>query len=124
MGRYYSGDIEGKFWFGVQSSDDASFFGGEMYEPSEINYVFGKDDLEGVNEGIKTCKKELGKNKKKLDDFFSKNHMYNEASINEQTGISIGEVPSLLKWYARLELGIKIRDCIKKNGYCQFTAEL
>lgn len=24
MGRYYSGDIEGKFWFGVQSSDDIS----------------------------------------------------------------------------------------------------
>ena len=22
MGRYYNGDIEGKFWFGVQSSDD------------------------------------------------------------------------------------------------------
>jgi len=24
MGRYYSGDIEGKFWFAVQSSTDAS----------------------------------------------------------------------------------------------------
>ena len=22
MGRYYYGDIEGKFWFGVQSSND------------------------------------------------------------------------------------------------------
>ena len=22
MGRFYSGDIEGKFWFGVQDSDD------------------------------------------------------------------------------------------------------
>jgi hypothetical protein len=28
MGRYYTGDIEGKFWFAIQSSDDASFFGG------------------------------------------------------------------------------------------------
>jgi len=27
MGRYYYGDIHGKFWVGVQSSDDASFFG-------------------------------------------------------------------------------------------------
>jgi hypothetical protein len=27
MGRYYHGDIEGKFMFGVQSSDDADFFG-------------------------------------------------------------------------------------------------
>lgn len=27
MGRYYSGQISGKFWFGIQSSDDASNFG-------------------------------------------------------------------------------------------------
>jgi hypothetical protein len=27
MGRYYQGDIEGKFWFGCQSSDDGEFFG-------------------------------------------------------------------------------------------------
>jgi hypothetical protein len=26
MGRYYGGDIEGKFWFAVQSSNDPSFF--------------------------------------------------------------------------------------------------
>ena len=39
MGRYFSGDI-GKFWFGVQASDDASFFGGEVNEPTEIEYSF------------------------------------------------------------------------------------
>ena len=27
MGRYYNGDIEGKFLFAVQSSNDADFFG-------------------------------------------------------------------------------------------------
>ena len=27
MGRYYSGDIEGKFWFGIQPSNDAEQFG-------------------------------------------------------------------------------------------------
>ena len=32
MGRYYSGDIEGKFWFGVQSSTDGEFFGAEEQE--------------------------------------------------------------------------------------------
>ena len=32
MGRYYYGDINGKFWFGVQSSTDASNFGGEAEE--------------------------------------------------------------------------------------------
>ena len=27
MGRYYQGHISGKFWFGIQSSKDADFFG-------------------------------------------------------------------------------------------------
>ena len=27
MGRYYYGDIRGKFWFAVQDSDDAAYFG-------------------------------------------------------------------------------------------------
>ena len=53
MGRYYSGDIEGKFWFGVQSSDDASFFGGVIEEPTEINYHFNtKEDIKKVVSGL------------------------------------------------------------------------
>ena len=37
MGRYYSGDIEGKFWFAVQDSDDADHFGieGEVLEDED-----------------------------------------------------------------------------------------
>lgn len=27
MGRYYRGDINGKFWFGIQTSDDAAYLG-------------------------------------------------------------------------------------------------
>ena len=30
MGRYYNGDISGKFWFGIQPSDDASQLGGKL----------------------------------------------------------------------------------------------
>ena len=56
MGRYYSGDIEGKFWFGVQDSDDASFFGGEVVEPNYIQYPFDRErDMENVEKGLKTC---------------------------------------------------------------------
>ena len=39
MGRYYSGDIEGKFWFAVQSSDDADNFGVEG-DSAFLNYYF------------------------------------------------------------------------------------
>ena len=42
MGRYYNGDIEGKFMFARQPSDDADFFG-QIGEPNEINYHFQKE---------------------------------------------------------------------------------
>jgi hypothetical protein len=41
MGRYYTGDIEGKFMFGVQSSDDANFFGVEG-ESRSLDYYYRK----------------------------------------------------------------------------------
>jgi hypothetical protein len=124
MGRYYSGDIEGKFWFAVQDSDDASFFGGEILEPSYISYSFDSDDLISIERGIAKCKKALGKNKKKLDEFFGKNPMYSFADVAEHVGCKGDEVQNLLTWYARLLLGKKIRDCVKKNGQCNFDADL
>ncbi len=36
MGRYYGGDIAGKFWFGIQSSDDAKHFGVEPTEQEKV----------------------------------------------------------------------------------------
>jgi hypothetical protein len=38
MGRYYSGEISGKFWFGIQDSNDADYFGVE-YKDVIIYYV-------------------------------------------------------------------------------------
>lgn len=118
MGRYYDGDIEGKFWFGVQSSDDADFFGVSGYQPSQLVYEFEEEDLTGVLEGIKKCKAELGSYKPKLDKFFKKNNGYNDEMLKEA-----GIPSSYLVWYARLKLGEKIRDSIKNNGHCYFDAE-
>ena len=124
MGRYYSGDIEGKFWFGVQSSTDATFFGGEEYEPNYINYYFNKSHIDDIKKGIETCKKELGKYRKKLDRFFSKKSMYTNSQLVDNLGIKENELRPLLKWYARLGLGEKILKCVKKKGKCSFKAEL
>ena len=41
MGRYYNGDVEGKWWFGVQSSDTPEKFGG--YE-THIDYTISNND--------------------------------------------------------------------------------
>jgi len=132
MGRYYSGDIEGKFWFAVQSSDDASFFGGsedevideESGQAFELEYFFQTGDLEEINHGIQECMNELGDKKEKLDAFFEKAMGYNDTMVSESLKIDKLEVKPLLEWYARLELGIKIRDCVKEKGQCSFFAEL
>ena len=44
MGRYYNGDIEGKFWFGLQSSESPNRFGGSM----ELSFSFSDYDIESV----------------------------------------------------------------------------
>ena len=123
MGRYYNGDIEGKFWFGVQSSEDASFFGGST-ESNHIDYSFDDDDLETIREGIAQCNEELGDNKAKLDKFFEENNSYNNEMLVKELEVSDEEVRNLLEWYARLELGEKILKCVKEQDYCDFEAEL
>ena len=124
MGRYYNGDIEGKFWFAVQSSTDADFFGMVGSEPSYLDYYFSEDNLKDIEEGINECKKELGDWKSKFDQFFEKNNSYNYEMIEEQLGLKEDDAQDLLKWYARLDLGTKILKCVQKNGECSFTAEL
>ena len=127
MGRYYSGDIEGKFWFGVQNSMDAEFFGGSYYQPEEINYWFTKESLSVIRQGIKTCKKELGKNNKRLDTFFDLNLMYNDEQLKEYWLSNHKEdinISHNLEWYARLSLGEQILECVEKQSDCSFTAEL
>jgi len=123
MGRYYSGDIEGKFWFAVQNSGDASFFGGQE-NVDYLQYYFNEDDLVDVNAGLMTCKKELGDFKEKLDKFFKKNAGYDDEMLVKEFEIRIEKVKDLLEWYARLELGEKIKKCIVKNKECSFDAEL
>ena len=119
MGRYFSGDIEGKFWFGLQSSDAASRFGSEECEPQYIDYYFNEDNLEEVNEEIEKIVTILGDKKKIIDDFFRDRTGYRDEDLE-----AIGINRYILSEYADLELGIKIRDCIKETGQCAFQAEL
>ena len=124
MGRYYSGDIEGKFWFAIQSSEDASFFGGSESEPNYLNYYFRIKDLDNIKKGISTCKKELGTYEKKLKKFFKENNCYNDKDLSNKFNISQNKIKTILEWYARLELGEKILKCVEENDSCSFEAEL
>ena len=119
MGRYYSGDINGKFWFTVQSSHAADRFGVIGEHPNYIVYNFDEKDLESVEGEIKNIQETLGDKIQKLDEFFEGLDSYNDGDI-EALGISKQELSD----YADLGLGIKIRDYIKENGSCSFDAEL
>lgn len=118
MGRYYNGDIDGKFWFGLQSSDAADRFGVMGYEPDYIVYNFQEQDLEGVENEIKNIEETLGDKLGILDKFFEENNGYNYELL-EKIGITKDE----LRDYADLGLGKQIRDCIKETGQCSFDAE-
>ena len=124
MGRYYNGDIEGKFMFSVQSSDDADFFGSEGHT-SYLNYHFDKDDhMTSIDKGIRKCKIALGGWRINLDKFFKKNNGWNDEMLWDQIGLSPEKSKEILGWYARLELGEQIKKCVKENGSCSFEAEL
>ena len=132
MGRYYQGDINGKFWFGVQDSTDANHFGGseielldeETDDLMELEYFFEKEDLETINEGIQTCIKDLGEYKQKLDEYFGKINSYNPDELAKHLGIDAKKYKTVMESYARLHLGEQIKKCVEDQGECRFTAEL
>lgn len=122
MGRYYHGDIEGKFWFAVQSSCDGEYFGMEEQEPSHLPYY--SDDLDLAEEGVEECKAKLRGYLTIMRKFFNSRSSYTDKSLAEALEVSEEKTAYLLKWYARLTLGEKIVKCIKEEGSCWYEAEL
>lgn len=120
MGRYYNGDIEGKFWFAVQSSNAASRFSKSAeLEPSHIPYFFDEDHLDSVQKELKSIEDKLGDNMLKFFKFFSEHNGYNDDML-KQEGIPV----EMLSDYADYLLGKKIELCIINQGQCSFEAEL
>jgi len=121
MGRYYHGDIEGKFWFAVQSSDDGEYFG--MRE-SQNHIEYYSDDLETAEEGVQECKQALRGYLTKMNKFFDSRSSYTRKNLEETLELNENETKELLVWYARLRLGRQIVACIKEQGSCYYEAEL
>ena len=119
MGRYYSGDINGKFWFALQSSNAPSRFGGEEVEPSVIEYSFYEEEhLKGIEDEIRAIEERLGEKLSVVEKFFEDNNSYNAEMIKPYF------TTDQLRDYADLLLGREIRDYVKEHGECHFDAEL
>lgn len=114
MGRYYWGDIEGKFGFAVQNSDAADRFGVCGQEPNHLEYYFEEEHIEEVQE-------ELDAIEKKLIEW---------GILSDVLADKVPTIPEGLKERAVLReaydywLGRKILKCLQENGSCQFQAEL
>ena len=140
MGRYYDGDIEGKFWFAVQDSDDPLYFGAmditqentdSDYHDGFIDYLIPFSNIDLVKEGIELCKRQLTGNYQILTEFFKENNGYNDDMIidwyQNTRGIHINEgfLREQLTIYARLDFGTQILLYFNENPGedCHFTAE-
>lgn len=121
MGRYYSGDIEGKFWFAVQSSDAPERFGCVPGEANFINYY--TRDIDKAEKEVAKIKENLGEWLPKLKHFFSRPGSYNDEMLLK-AGFPADKLHHLISEYADLKLGEKIIACLKEQGSCCFEAEL
>jgi len=141
MGRHYDGDISGKFWFAVQSSDDGEYFGAiditeentdSDYHEGFVDYVIYFSDIDKVKDGIDLCKRQLRGNYIILNEFFSNSSGYNDEMIIEHykktRGIHINEgfLREQLTIFARLDFGTQILLYFNENPGedCHFTAEM
>ena len=127
MGRYYNGDIEGKFWFALQSSDAPSRFGRDYYEPNYVDYYFDKESLKDIRKEIQSITDTLGKYKKAFDEFFKESCGYNDEMLEKffkKKKMDTSNLKKMLEDYADLGLGRKIEKCVEKYDECSFTAEL
>jgi len=153
MGRYYHGDIEGKFWFAVQSSDIIeTVFGGENVGESYEEYneetqemetilqegdftIYLVRDKEYVNKVMIELVEDLGEYKEKLDTFFDNCNSYSrEQLMKELFGVDIKDdkinynlydikLTTILKDYANYCFGLKLQEAFQKIDEIEIFAE-
>ena len=120
MGRYYSGDIEGKFMFAVQSSKAADRFGSEYCEPNYVEYYFDRDHLETINSELEKLKPGYDL----VNEFFEKRRSEGKISYNNEDAEKSGITGQMMSDYADYNLGKNIKDCVEEQGECNFKAEI
>lgn len=122
MGRYYSGDIEGKFAFAVQPSTAPEVYLGA--NATSIRYCWSdKDALKGTIDQIKNRMKHRYD---QIVQFFSEHDCYTDEKLAEYLHTTEEDVRSLLLDYYNYRLGEKAYKYMVENNtdYCEIDAEL
>ena len=137
MGRYYDGDIHGKFVFGIQSSLAADRFGVTGQDPGYVDYYFDESNLQGVKDELNNIVSKFGVHGFALATYFrlgyydhsNKHHLsfpgyLAKAGYIDDPNNYFRDKVELLQDYHDYYLGYKIMKCIEETGQCSFTAEL
>ena len=125
MGREYKGDIDGKMWTAVQPSNDADNFG-VIGEPlGDLHYFFTEDNEDEINKELARCREVIGTDNLDIMDRYYKEHRTESHQDVDDLKSKIGdtEYKKLEEYYARIELGEKILECIMDNHKCNFSVE-
>jgi hypothetical protein len=110
MERKYTGDIEGQFWVN-QSSDDPAEFG--AHEDRDFIYYF-VDDNEACRDRLEELFADLG---------ITENFVLTEGEVKALADRDDNQSHERRGLYASLALGLKIYQCVERQGHCYFEAE-
>lgn len=156
MGRYYYTDNgrEGKFMFGVQSSDDPHYMGMSEQDRTSIDYYADKQDYNRIKRNldkqydilnIPTDKRVYHTDKDWRDwDKYEKEVLYDKVFLsvkqsditeinkhkgetmwhNDKDGYVSFEIKGMAIVLARIRLGVAILSDIDDTGECYLNAEL
>ena len=120
MGRYYNGDVNGKFMFAVQGSDAHERFGAVEVESAYIHYVVYREDYAEICAELDAIKHK-GHIEKVLKMFNEENGFNDE--IKKQYNVSQED----LEEYADYEIGMQLKEFFDENPdcyECRFDAEI
>ena len=120
MGRYYNGDVDGKFMFAVQSSDAHERFGAVELEQSYVDYIVYRDSYAEICAELDSIKQKGHIDK--VEKMFNDNLGYNNERMKEYnvTEHDISE-------YADYQIGKQLKEFFDDHpdiDECRFEAEL
>jgi len=121
MGRYYYGDVEGKFMFAVQPSNAAERFGAEEQEQAYIDYTMCKGDYEKLCAELLSIEK-TGAPQRVREMFIATGDRWSDDKLNEH-GVTQDDMSEYADWV----LGKKMKDYFDDNpdeDVINFQAEL
>lgn len=118
MGRYYSGDVDGKFMFAIQSSDAHERFGAKEQESGFVEYWIGREKYDHIVKELDSINKE---SVERVSKMFDENKTYNNET-QEQYNVTSFD----LSEYADYKIGKQVKDYFDDNpevDNCYFQAE-